>query len=105
MGLLVADSKTFNNGLTLSNFVISIRGSLRGIEKTNIVDGNGNAATVYRSFYTIYYYASAVAYAAGSCWMDSESCTLDLTEAQASGDIFAAVYADIASKYQNTSAN
>ena len=102
MGLLVADNKTFNNGLTLSNFVISIRGSLRGVEKVRTVDSDGNAATAYRTFYTIYYYASSAAYTAGNSWMDSESGTLDLTEAQAGSDIWSTIYNNIKSGYTST---
>ncbi len=103
MGLLVADTKQFNCGLTLSDFAVSIRGSFRGCEKTVLRNENGDFYAVYRVFYTLYYFASHAAYSNGSTWIDSEAATLDLTEEQASSGIFAAIYQHLASRCNSTS--
>ena len=102
MGVLVADSKTFSNGLSLTNWVASIKGRFRGVEKTLIYDEQNNATAVYRVFYTVFYYASQTAYAGVCDPISQDSHQLDLTEAQASGDIFAAIYNDIKGNYSNT---
>ena len=101
MGILVADNKTFNNGLTLNNFVISIKGSLRGLEKRTIYDDNGTPSTLYVIFYTAYYYANEAAYNNKACYLDSMSETIDLTEEQITTNIFARIYERISSNYNN----
>ena len=99
MGILVGDSKTFSNGLVLSNFIISVKGSIRGIEKKKGMDENGNPSIVYVILYTIYYYANELAYANGLNYVDSESTIFSLSEEQLSSNIFALLYSDIASRY------
>ena len=101
MGILVADSKTFNNGLTLNNFVISVKGSLRGIEKRIIYDDNGTPSTLYVIFYTAYYYATEAAYNSKACYLDSISDTISLTDEQITTNIFARIYEQISSNYNN----
>ena len=100
MGVLVADTKNFINGLALSNFVISIRGVFT-FQKMRTCDEN--QTTYYQIDYSCYYYASEAAYEAGArdIWYDVK--TLKITEAQITGDLFALIYEDIESNYQNTS--
>ena len=101
MGILVADNKTFNNGLTLNNFVISIKGSLRGLEKRIIYDDNGTPSTSYVIFYTAYYYTTEAAYNSKACYLDSISDTISLTDEQITTNIFARIYEQISSNYNN----
>lgn len=108
MGLLIADSKTFSSGITLTNSVASIRGSIREVQKLVIAttdqSNNITYTTSYRLFYKIYYYASQTAYSSNANEIDSEVKQLDISEQAVSGDLFAQIYTHIASGYQNTTA-
>lgn len=94
MGILIADSKTFNNGLTLSNFVVSVRGSIMEVTKMPFT-------TTYRIFYKVYYYLSQDTYNANSEHIQVEMKHLDI-EGDISSNIFTLIYNNIKSGYNDT---
>jgi len=101
MGVLVADSKTFNIGLTLTNFVISIKGCFRGAEKTTVL--LDPLTTRYRVWYNAYYYANQAAYNANAAHIEQSHHELDLTAEQiAATPMFDLIYADIKSRFTST---
>jgi hypothetical protein len=106
MGVLVADEKTFANGLTLSNFCISIRGKFRGVEKTILSavgeDHTITYTTVYRVWYNAYFFANQTSYDANSQPIEETFEQLDFTESQVSGNLFIAIYDRIKSNYSST---
>jgi len=95
MGVQVADSKTFANGLTLENWVCSVKGTINHIEKGVSATG----ATIYRVRYDIHYYANLTAYNNNSSeiWVDAK--TLEVPEAEISGDIWTKIYNAIKANY------
>lgn len=97
MGVLVADQKTFPNGLILSNFVLTIKGTITSIEKIKIDDNT----TIYRARFNIYYYVNEDAYN-NHGYLSIECGSIDLTAAQVSGDIFAIIYTSIKAGYNQT---
>jgi hypothetical protein len=100
MGLLVQDEKKFNNGLTLSNFVISVRGCIGSIVKINRYnDANQTWGHVYRVSFNMYYFASQEAYSNNANWLDCTSEIIELTEEQINLDLFAEIYAHISTSY------
>jgi len=101
MGVLVADSKTFSVGLTLTNFVISIKGTFRGVEKTQI--SLDPLVVKYRVWYNAYYYASQSAYQSDAANLEQTFHELDLTPEQiAATPVFDLIYADIKSRFTST---
>jgi hypothetical protein len=94
MGILVADEKTFTNGLILSNFVVSVKGCV--MELTKIP-----STTTYRIFYKIYYYLNQNAYDSNSAYIQVEMKHLDV-QGDISSNIFTLIYNNIKSEYTNT---
>lgn len=96
MGLIIHEEKKFNIGITASDFVITVRGSVNRIEKC--ADG-------YLLQYNIYYYLNMDAYQIsgwGSEPIQSEQCSILLSAEQLQSNIFSHIYAQIAEKYQST---
>ena len=94
MGILVADEKKFNNGLVLSDFVMSVKGCIMEVLKIQ-------STTIYRVFYKVYYYLNQNAYVAGNEHIETELKHLDV-EGDISGSIFTLIYNNIKSEYLNT---
>lgn len=93
MGVLVADQKTFNNGLTLSNFVITIRGNIFSCRKVE-----NSSPTAYRLQYEMLYYASQAAYESNNALPISiEAGSLDITDLNV--NIYTAIYNNIKASY------
>ena len=93
MGILVADEKKFNNGLVLSDFVMSVKGCIMEVLKIP-------STTIYRIFYKVYYYLNQNAYNAGNDHIETEMKHLDVQ-----GDIsniFNLIYNNIKADYNNT---
>lgn len=84
MGIVILQEKTFNNGLTLANFVITLRGSLNEFRK--LQDGT------YQIQYTTYYYATLTAYNNSASPLQDEANTIILTAEQLNGNIFTHIY-------------
>jgi hypothetical protein len=103
MGILVGDEKTFSNGLTLSNFVVTVKGTLRGLEKKSIIDETGTKI-IYRVYYTLYYYANQASYQNSCNYLDTMSECMDLNEAEIINGIFIKIYEYISSRF-NTVTN
>ena len=95
MGILVADEKKFNNGLVLSDFVMSVKGCIMEVLKIP-------TTTIYRIFYKVYYYLNQNAYNAGNEHIETEMKHLDIV-GDISGSIFNLIYNNIKSDYNNTS--
>ena len=93
MGILVADEKKFNNGLALSNFVVSVKGCM---EVTKI-----HPLTTYRIFYKVYYYLSQSAYDSNNEPLETEMKHLDV-QGDISSNIFTLIYNNIKSGYNDT---
>ena len=93
MGILVADEKKFNNGLVLSDFVMSVKGCIMEVLKIP-------STTIYRIFYKVYYYLNQNAYNAGNDHIEIEIKHLDI-QGDISGSIFNLIYEDIKSNYNN----
>lgn len=91
MAITVVQEKTFSNGLTLANFVISCRGNLLTFRKLD--DGT------YQIQYSIYYYATSAAYAAGAGPIQDEARTIILTAANLNNNIFTHIYNNLKSIY------
>lgn len=106
MGVLIGDSKTFDNGLTLSNFVISINGIHRNVEKTKIITDekteNPTVTIVYRTWYLCKYYASETAYNNSAEPIYTSFHELDMTASQLNSNVFDIIYASIKSNYSTT---
>ena len=71
MGILIADEKKFNNGLVLSDFVMSVKGCIMEVLKIP-------STTIYRIFYKVYYYLNQNAYNAGNDHIETEMKHLDV---------------------------
>ena len=95
MGLEIADVKLFGNGISLTDWVCSIKGVIERIEKG--ISNEGTA--IYRVRYNIYYFANLQSYQnkLSEIWVDAK--TLELTENNISGDIWTKIYDDIRSNY------
>lgn len=91
MGIVVLQEKTFNNGLALANFVISLRGNLSSFHK--LEDGT------YQIQYAIYYYATLAAYTENAVPMQDEARTIILTAEQLNGNIFTQIYDELKALY------
>ena len=98
MGVLVADNLKFNIGLTLNNFVITIRGNLRMIEKSWNSEG-----LIYKTYYRMLFYASQAAYESNDAWLQEQNDMLILTAEQIKGNIFTHIYDHIKTLYNSTS--
>jgi hypothetical protein len=94
MAIIVVQEKTFSNGLTLTNFVISCRGKLTTFLKIETGD--------YQIQYGIYYYATQAAYAAGAAPIQSEAKTIILTAGQLDSNIFTHIYNELKTTYPGT---
>lgn len=99
MGVLVSDELKFNIGLTLHNFVITIRGNLNMIEKARSSEG----LSVYRTYYRMLFYASQASYQNNDAWLQEQNEVLILSAEQINGNIFTHIYDHIKSSYNNTS--
>ena len=63
---------------------------------------SGNSpSTSYVIFYTAYYYTTEAAYNSKACYLDSISDTISLTDEQITTNIFARIYEQISSNYNN----
>ena len=94
MGILVADSKTFSNGLVLVNFVVSVKGCVMEVTKIQ-------STTIYRIFYKVYFYLSQDTYNANNEPLETEMKHLDV-QGDISSNIFTLIYNNIKSGYTNT---
>ncbi len=92
MGVVVLQEKTFNNGLTLANFVISLRGDI--IRLSKLPD------STYQVQYSMYYYATLTAYNNSASPLQDESGTIILTAEQLNGNIFTQIYGQLKAQYQ-----
>lgn len=99
MGILVQDDRKFANGLTINNFVITIRGNIRMIEKIVCVD----SSVVFKVHYVLLYYANQAAYENNDEYLLQENGVLNLATEQISGSIFTLIYDNIKEFYNNCS--
>ena len=95
MGILSQDEKAFSNGLTLTAWVATVRGSIREVQKIS--------STSFRLSYRVFYYANQQAYSDNKSPIDDEVKQLDISDQQINGDLFALIYQHISSSYQNVS--
>jgi hypothetical protein len=99
MGIQIADSITFKNGLTLSNTILTIKGQILRINSIQ-------SGASFRVFYSTYQFASNDAYSASPQSEPLQICNdlyIDLSPSQINGDIYTAIYDNIKSSYQTTS--
>jgi hypothetical protein len=97
MGILVVDVTNFPNGLSLSNFVITVKGCIKEIVKQTI-SIDLNEVTIYRVWNIAYFYASQTAYNNSAQPFEQKMFTIDLNAAQLT-DIFTHIYNNLKSIY------
>ena len=102
MGLLVADSKTFPNGLTLTNFVISLKGNIIEINKITAYDQNQNMVYIWDVSYRMFYYADQTAYTTKKEPIYQERGNLNLTESQLDSNIYTLIFNNLKANYTTT---
>lgn len=107
MGFTVLDSVLFSNGLTLSNFIVSINGYFTLSKKPVVTRLDPQLPptieTKYQVTVGINYYINSTQYAASSPFFRDNLVSHLFTLEEISGtDIYTVVYTWLKSKYTNT---
>jgi len=101
MGFIVADSITLPNGLSVSNFVVSIGGRYN-LYKMKFLNPTTNVlSTTYQLEYSIIYYASQTAYENNIPFQTDGLLRMTIDPSLITGDIFTIIYNNLKGKYTN----